>query len=46
MNAWNRLAGKGPTHSRLILAANVDRFINLATRGIKMLYQSLDFLKA
>ena len=53
LNAWNRLAGKGLTHSRSLdhsitrsLAANVDRFINLATRGIKMLYQCLDFLKA
>ena len=26
LNAWNRLAGKGPTHSRP-LATNVDRFI-------------------
>ena len=42
---WYRKISTLSTHARS-RAANVDRFKNLATRGIKMLYRRLDFLKA
>ena len=41
---WYRKISTLPTHARS-RTTNVDRFINLATRGIKMLNRRLDFLK-
>ena len=41
---WYRKISTLPTHARS-RATDVDKFINLATRGMKMLYRRLDLLK-